>query len=94
MFEISIVLALEIEIFLSFRNNSKNVDIISEKIFPIFYFSNNNISEKALQNSEIKKRSLALLDPKIKPTYRTPLSRRILILIIFLICQFSPQMQA
>jgi hypothetical protein len=60
---------------LSFCNTKKNLEIILETNFPIIYFSNNNISKKAAQNSKIKKiKSLALLDPKIKPTYRTLLT--------------------
>jgi hypothetical protein len=59
MFEISIVLALEIKIFLSFCN-TRNFEMISEKNFPIFNFSNYNISKQATQNSKMK---------KIKSTY-------------------------
>jgi hypothetical protein len=73
MVEISIVLELEIKTSLSFCNNQKNFEIISEKNFPIFNFSNYNMSKQATHNSKMKKKSLPLLDPKIKLTYRTPL---------------------
>ena len=74
MFEISIVLALEIKTFCHFAILRKILKLFQKKFFPfsisLIIISVNKPAE--FKNEKLK--SLPLLDPKIKPTYRTPIS--------------------